>query len=117
MWDFPNYTISLNAIKFYSPLTVFQVNSKDKDRYRKHLEKLEEMSFSEWFDYSKDGSIKNEFEGTSNTYWDTYAVSISYKSKYFNLQFSEKSNRFFEKYNQEDSLREVDRIKKLNEKI
>jgi|SRR5690606_7983004 len=115
-WDFPSYSILLKAEKNFL-LTPFQVSAKDKERYKKHQEKLNQMSKMERLDYLLNNQNQPSFDGIRHNFHNTYTVSISYRSKFFESQLSESFERSFRKKLLKDSIENVERVKKLKEKI
>lgn len=114
-WDFPDYSIDIDAKKNIF-LSIFQVSPKDKERYKRHLENLEQMNLKDRLNFINDPNYPH-FEGNTNIYYNTYEVSITYKSNYFDPQFSERFDRSYNKKTLKDSIEEAERVKKLKEKI
>jgi hypothetical protein len=108
-WDFPSYKIRLLAL---TRLTFARI-VKDSVYNKGLLERIAK-SYNQDKNYPVDRGSRVYIDFDRET---RYYVNITYISKYFGSQYLERTNRLFKNFDHKDSVGEIDRIKKLKEKI
>lgn len=108
-WDFPSYKIRLFALT----RLVFARIVEDSIDNKGLLERIAK-NYNQEKNYPVDRETRDYIDFDRET---RYYVNITYISKYFESHYLERINMLFNNSDQKDSIREIERIQKLKEKI